>query len=151
MQCFLPSDVVRALLAAGANTGAAADKGWTALMTASAEGHGDIVDELVGVGADVDARNEQGCTALIMAAHNGYAGEWKNRRPLWLPKTPMTLRLSRRMCTNFRGLEGFCGGCAAHKRTQTPEHSRVGLVAGTNLDARLSLREAFLTHVAGER
>lgn len=88
------ADVVRALLVAGARPGVAAEKGWTALMAAAAEGHGKIVRELLlmlafqeedgaaragragGGGGEgvVDARNNKGCTALIMAARNGYAG-----------------------------------------------------------------------------
>ena len=79
---------------AGARPGVAAEKGWTALMAAAAEGHGKIVRELLlmlacqeedgaaragragGGGSEgvVDARNNKGCTALIMAARNGYAG-----------------------------------------------------------------------------
>lgn len=65
---------MRALLVAGADVDTVGDKGWTALMTAAADGHGEIVEELLDMGADFDVRNEKGCTALIMASRNGFAG-----------------------------------------------------------------------------
>lgn len=71
----LVPDIVRYLLAAGAPANDVAEKGWTALMTAAAEGHPEVVQDLLAYGACIDTRNRNGCTSLIMAASKGRTGE----------------------------------------------------------------------------
>ncbi len=57
-------DIVKLLLAAGANPNAAAGKGETALIFAATHGHVDIVNMLVSAGADAGAKDKIGFTAL---------------------------------------------------------------------------------------
>ncbi len=61
-------DAARALIAGGANVGARAEDGSTALMFASERGDLPLVHALIGAGADVLARNNCGTTALMLAA-----------------------------------------------------------------------------------
>jgi len=70
------TDIVKALLAHGADVNAkephGASAGATALMYAVVAGHNDIVQVLLTHGADVNAReNKVGFTALMGAAYNG--------------------------------------------------------------------------------
>ena len=64
-------DVVRALLAAGANVEAKDHNGRTVLFYAASMGHLDIVRELLAAGADVEAKNNYGDTVLFYAADVG--------------------------------------------------------------------------------
>ena len=56
------------MLAAGAEVDAKDEKGVTALMHASAEGHTQSVEALLDAGADVDAQASDGLTALMVVA-----------------------------------------------------------------------------------
>lgn len=61
-------NVVKALLEAGANANAAADKSdITALMLAALRGNADVVLTLLKAGADANAQDDQGETALMFA------------------------------------------------------------------------------------
>ena len=67
-------DVVRTLLARGANPNAKeSNGGQTALMWAISERHSDVADELVKGGADIHAHSNSGSTALMFAAQQGDA------------------------------------------------------------------------------
>lgn len=67
-------EVVQALLAAGADVGAAERNGNTALMLASATGHREVVRLLLAAKADVNARRRDGGTALMLALQNDDSG-----------------------------------------------------------------------------
>ena len=60
-------EVVRYLLAEGADIDAASPNGTTALMMAAREGRASTVDLLIARGADVNHRNENGASALDWA------------------------------------------------------------------------------------
>ena len=66
------ADVVKRLLAAGADVEAVDDEGWRALVWASLKGHADVVEVLLANGAKVDAEDEDGDTALMMASLKGH-------------------------------------------------------------------------------
>jgi ankyrin repeat protein len=65
------TDIVKALLAHGADVNAKEDRGRTALIYAVYNGHTDIVKALLKEGADVDVKNKD-ITALMIAAYNGH-------------------------------------------------------------------------------
>ena len=64
-------DIVKALLAAGADIGAKDNDGDAALVWAVEEGRADIVEMLLAAGADINAQNEDGETALVLAIGAG--------------------------------------------------------------------------------
>ena len=61
------------LLAAGADVNATDQGGTTALMAASALGHGDLVDLLLVAGADVNLKDAAGKSALARATLAGHS------------------------------------------------------------------------------
>lgn len=61
------ADVVKELLAAGANVAADQD-GQTPLMLAAGQGHTAVVETLIAAGADIAAKDKDGLTALMAAA-----------------------------------------------------------------------------------
>ena len=63
---------LRALLDRGADVNAAADAGWTALMSAAFNGHDACLTVLLDRGADVNLQSNNGMTVLIYAAFNGH-------------------------------------------------------------------------------
>jgi len=67
-------DVVKALLANGANVNAKDINGWMPLMIASTQtkGHSDIVKALLANGANVNAKTNKGDTALMIASGTGH-------------------------------------------------------------------------------
>ena len=67
------TSLVRSLLAAGADAGAACERRETALMRAASRGYADIVRALLDAGADMSAEKEDGSTALSLAVFYGYA------------------------------------------------------------------------------
>jgi cytohesin len=66
-------EIVEHLLIKGAHVNMPSSEGWTALQTASYNGHLSIVQKLVKRGADVDAVTEMGATALCIACQEGHA------------------------------------------------------------------------------
>jgi len=62
------SERVKSLLAAGAEVDAKDEKGITALLYASSEGHPQTVEALLDAGAEVDAPANDGMTALMVVA-----------------------------------------------------------------------------------
>ena len=67
-------ELVKDLLAAGANIDDVDLDGWTALMCASVRGRGDSVEILLQHGANVNVVTTKGMTALTLAAYYDYAG-----------------------------------------------------------------------------
>ena len=65
-------DIVKALIAAGADVNAASKDGNTALTVASSNGHLEVVKALIAKRADVNAADKDGNTALILASHAGH-------------------------------------------------------------------------------
>ncbi|MDX1707963.1 MAG: ankyrin repeat domain-containing protein, partial [Desulfobacterales bacterium] len=65
-------DTVKKILEQGVPVEAMDEDGWTALMKATYEGHGNIVGELLSRGARVDTQENAGWTSLMMAAQFGY-------------------------------------------------------------------------------
>ncbi|KAJ9442327.1 hypothetical protein DIPPA_19608 [Diplonema papillatum] len=65
------SEVVKELIAAGANVDVQNKNGATALWIASQNGHSAVVKEFIAAGASVDAQNKNGDTALWIASQNG--------------------------------------------------------------------------------
>jgi ankyrin repeat protein len=65
-------ETVQALLAAGADTTARAQRGNTALILASDNGHLGVAQALLAAGADTAAQNQSGVTALILASDEGH-------------------------------------------------------------------------------
>ena len=60
------------LVGLGASIDLRAKNGRTALILASAEGHGEVAEKLVGMGASIDLRAANGRTALMMARAAGH-------------------------------------------------------------------------------
>ncbi len=67
-------EMVKAILAAGANPNAKDQNGETALHLSARLGHQEIVDTLIGPGAKFDAKNKQGETPLHLAVRHGHVG-----------------------------------------------------------------------------
>jgi len=82
------SDVVKALLAKGANVNARNEEGDSALLIACYSPHGDeIVPILLENGADVGVANNEGRTVLMKAARSSwYLGDDVSKR--WLRVGP---------------------------------------------------------------
>ena len=66
------NDMVKALLAQGADINARENDGGTALIVATWLGHTDTVQVLLAQGADVDAKDNRGGTALMAAKREGH-------------------------------------------------------------------------------
>lgn len=65
-------DIVKMLIAKGADMEARNETGLTALMYAASNGHKDVVETLISNKADVDAKDNGRATALMYAAGKGY-------------------------------------------------------------------------------
>jgi len=65
------TEVVKLLLAAGANTEAKLGPGCTALLRASTNGHAEVVEALLEAGAAIEAKDNAGFTALEHACYYG--------------------------------------------------------------------------------
>jgi serine/threonine-protein phosphatase 6 regulatory ankyrin repeat subunit B len=65
-------DIVRVLIAAGADVNANQTGGGTALMFAAMQGHGEIVQALLAAKADVNAITKKGNTALLLATQKNH-------------------------------------------------------------------------------
>ena len=63
-----PAQIVKGLLAAGAELDAQDANGWSALMSAIEKGCVEAARELLRAGAAVDLENADGTTALMLAA-----------------------------------------------------------------------------------
>jgi hypothetical protein len=63
---------VKLLLAAGAAVNAKDEKGRTALILASMQGHREVVQALLAAGAEVNAKSTNGKTALMLATEKGH-------------------------------------------------------------------------------
>jgi ankyrin repeat protein len=65
-------DIVKRLIAEGADVNTRNKKGYTALIFAASQNYIDVVKFLVDKGADVNAKNKKGRTALMGTAFRGY-------------------------------------------------------------------------------
>lgn len=65
-------ELVKALIASGANLNYQVKNGSTALMIASEEGHNELVKVLIQAGVDVNAKANYGQTALMFASSRGH-------------------------------------------------------------------------------
>ena len=65
------SEIINALLAAGANPGDAVEDGTTAFHLCAGSAHSRILEKMASLGADIHASNEHGQTALMFAAAEG--------------------------------------------------------------------------------
>ncbi len=65
------TEVVKALIEAGANLNAQDKNGYTALIWATREGRAEVVEALIDAKADLNAQDYEGKTALILAARKG--------------------------------------------------------------------------------
>ena len=68
------TEVVEALLAAGADLAARESDGWSALLWAASNGRADALRVLLEAGADAEDANESGETALTLATRRGALG-----------------------------------------------------------------------------
>jgi hypothetical protein len=68
------TEVVEALLSAGADLAARESDGWSALLWAAANGRADALRVLLEAGADAEDANESGETALTLATRRGALG-----------------------------------------------------------------------------
>jgi ankyrin repeat protein len=67
-------EIVRALIAAGADVNAKTSRGETALMDASDNGNPEIVQALLAAKADLNAEDEMGRTAMMrVSGHEGHS------------------------------------------------------------------------------
>ena len=66
------SDMVRELLASGADANARDVNGWTALMAAAASGSEEIAYDLLEDKADIDLVSDDGWSPLLVAADRGH-------------------------------------------------------------------------------
>ena len=66
------SQIVKALLAAGASVNATDNNGFTALMNSAVKGQSEVAKALLAAGANMNMTAHEGKTALIMAAHMGH-------------------------------------------------------------------------------
>jgi ankyrin repeat protein len=66
------TEIVKILLANGANANAKDSDGFTPLMLAALKGYTDLARTLLGNGADVNAKDKDGGTALLRAAASGH-------------------------------------------------------------------------------
>lgn len=67
------SDIVRRLIAAGAELGSKNNDGNNALWLACVGAHPDVIDALIEAGVDIDNRNDNGATSLMYASSTGKA------------------------------------------------------------------------------
>ena len=65
-------EIVKVLLAAGADQHKADDDGWTPLMRAAYGGHMEVVQVLLAAGADKDKADNHGRTPLMFARSSGF-------------------------------------------------------------------------------
>ncbi len=65
------AELVKLLIAAGANVNKANEYGWTPLYWAAWNGHKECVEQLIAAGADVNKAEKDGSTPLYMAAYEG--------------------------------------------------------------------------------
>ena len=65
-------EMVKLLLASGADTESTSDGYWTPLLNAAQNGHEKVVDLLLNANADVNARTSSGMVSLHWAAANGH-------------------------------------------------------------------------------
>jgi ankyrin repeat protein len=65
-------EMVRELIADGADVDEQDAYGWTALMRATGQGHAAIAVALLKAGARVDLQDKDGMTALMAATHHGH-------------------------------------------------------------------------------
>lgn len=65
------TEIVEALIAAGAEVNQGDSEGWTPLMAAAGGGHTAIVEKLLAAGANVNAQTVFGLTPLMAAAAKG--------------------------------------------------------------------------------
>ena len=75
MSTLAQDELVKLLLAKGADVNAVDDQGNTALMLAANAGEFQIVASLIDAGANVNAKNKEGLTALGLARESKSAGE----------------------------------------------------------------------------
>jgi len=64
--------LVKSLLASGADINAKDNNGWTPLIEAAQEDHLEIVTLLLEKGADINSKTTKGATALIIAAQQSH-------------------------------------------------------------------------------
>ena len=67
------TDVVKALIAQGADLNKANSGGWTPINSAVGKGHAEVVKLLIAAGADVNKASNDGWTPLNNAADEGHA------------------------------------------------------------------------------
>lgn len=75
-------EVVRLLLAAGADSNARQHGGWTPLQAAAAHGDDEMVHDLLAAGADSRAANDSGQDAARLAEENGHTALAERLRAL---------------------------------------------------------------------
>ena len=66
------TEIVKALIKAGAEANVNDEDGWTALMRAADDGHTETVNALIKAGAEVNAKDNDGWTALMRVADDGH-------------------------------------------------------------------------------
>ena len=66
------TEIARALLEKGANTGLKNHRGQTALFSAAREGRVEIVQLILATGADANTKTEAGFSAIYVASMNGH-------------------------------------------------------------------------------
>ena len=67
------AEVIKMLLAAGADKDVAYKDGFTLLHLAAQNGQADVIKMLLAAGANKEEANKNGCTPLYLAARNGHA------------------------------------------------------------------------------
>jgi len=142
------NDIVRALLAGGAEVNAGFNTGGTALMEAAYAGQAETVRILLGVGADAKPANPDGLTALMGAALKGSANAVQALLDAGAPVTPRDKRGWTALTFARASANAATVRILLDKATDISAQERSIALGGTYLNEYYSTNETNLLNLA---